>query len=272
MNETAILSKLLDGVLTITLNRPDQMNAWDADIETGLRDALIAASRNPDVRVIVLTGAGRAFCAGADIGFLKDLQSGKVKTTGPAEDDPWPSDTPEMFRGKFAIPAAVTKPVIAAINGPAVGVGFVLSLFCDIRLGSDRAAFIGSFSRLGLIAEKGIDWALSHIVGQGRAMEILLSGRKVGADEAYRIGLLTSVFPEAEFGASVQAYAAEMAAKVSPRSAAIIKRQVLGVRFDNAPTVLSRGETALAESLKSDDFAEAMTAMREKRPPRFNGL
>uniref|UniRef100_A0A2A4Z1B7 Enoyl-CoA hydratase n=1 Tax=OCS116 cluster bacterium TaxID=2030921 RepID=A0A2A4Z1B7_9PROT len=272
MNDSVVMSKFLDGVFTITLNRPDRMNAWNADVEVNLRDALVVAMRDPAVRIIVLTGSGKAFCAGADMEFLKDLRSGKLTVPAADQDDPWPDDTHEMFRGKFAIPAAVPKPVIAAINGPAVGIGFILSLFCDIRIGSDRASFIGSFSRLGLIAEKGIDWALSHIVGQGHAMEILLSGRKVGADEALKIGLLTSVIPHAVFHTAVQAYAAELAANISPRSAAVIKRQVQGVRFDDVATVLARGEVALGESLKSKDFREAMDALREKRTPEFDGL
>ncbi|WP_127600690.1 enoyl-CoA hydratase-related protein [Nitratireductor alexandrii] len=271
MND-AVLTRLDAGVLTITMNRPDRMNAWNGDIEEGLRASLAAAVSDPEVRVVVITGAGRAFCAGADTEFLKALQDGTAKLPEPPGEDPWPAGTPEIYRGKFSIPAAVPKPVIAAVDGPAVGIGYVLSLFCDIRIASDRGAFIGSFSRMGLIAEKGIDWALTNVVGQARAMEILLSGRKVGAEEALRIGLVTQVLPVEDFAASVQAYAAEMATAISPRSAAIIKRQVQQLRFDDIDTVMARGERELAESLKSADFREAMAAMKEKRPAAFPGL
>jgi enoyl-CoA hydratase/carnithine racemase len=271
VNDT-VLARLEAGVLTVTLNRPDRMNAWTGEMEEGLRAALVSATSDPEVRVVVINGAGRAFCAGADTEFLKSLQDGTAKLPAGGGQEPWPEDTPAIFRGKFSIPAAVPKPVIAAVDGPAVGIGFVLSLFCDIRVASDRGVFIGSFARMGLIAEKGIDWALCRVVGEARAMEILLSGRKVAADEAQRIGLVTQVMPVDGFDAAVQAYAAEIAANVSPRSAAIIKRQVQSVPFATPEAVLAHGERELAESLKSADFREAMAAMKEKRKPRFPGL
>ncbi|WP_068297777.1 enoyl-CoA hydratase-related protein [Pararhodobacter sp. CCB-MM2] len=267
---TAVLSDRAEGVQTLTLNRPERRNAWTAEMEADLRAALIEGSRDPAVRVIVLTGAGAAFCAGADAGFLKQLGTGEAAITQ-TDVDPWPEARPEL-KGKFAMPAAVPKPVIAAVNGPAVGIGYALALYSDIRFAGASASFIAAFARLGLIAEKGIDWALAGIVGQGRAAELLLSGRKLGADEAERIGLVSGVFPDADLKGAVQAYAAEMAAKVSPRSAAVIKRQLQGLRFDTPAEILARGERELAASLKSADFREAMTAMAEKRPPSFPDL
>ncbi|MCW1934995.1 enoyl-CoA hydratase-related protein [Pararhodobacter zhoushanensis] len=264
---STVLRDLKDGVLTVTLNRPERRNAWTGEMETALRAALTDATHNPEVRVVVLTGAGAAFCAGADAEFLRQLRSGAATLTE-AEANPWPEARPE-FKGKFAMPAALPKPVIAAINGPAVGIGYALALYSDIRLASESGAFIASFARMGLIAEKGIDWALAGIVGHGRAAELLLSGRKMGAAEALRIGLVTSVFRDDAFRAAVQDYAAEIAAKVSPRSAAVIKRQLQGLRFDPPAEILARGDRELAASLQSADFREAMAAMSERRPPVF---
>lgn len=267
---SVVTTGLKDGVFTITLNRPEKRNSWNGEMEGELRAAFFEATENSDVRVVVLTGAGSVFCAGADTEFLRKLQSGEASLTA-YEGDPWP-DARAEFKGKFAMPAAVPKPVIAALNGPAVGIGFVLALYCDIRLAAQSAAFIGSFSRMGLIAEKGIDWALSGLVGHGRAAEILLSGRKVSAEEAERYGLISAVYPDDGFVDAVHAYAAEMASKVSPRSAKVIKRQLQSVRFDTPSDILARGEKELAASLQSADFQEAIAAMKEKRPPKFSGL
>lgn len=271
MTGSAVNCVLKDGVYTVTLDRPDRMNAWNGDMESGFRAAMVEATVNSDIRVVVLTGAGKAFCAGADTEFLKALQDGTAQVAPASGDDPWPDAEP-VFKGKFALAAAVPKPVIAAVNGPAVGIGYVLSLFCDIRLASEDAFFSASFARLGLIAEKGIDWALSHLVGHGVATELLLTGRKLGAQEARRVGLVSDVFPAAEFAFEVARYAGEMARTVSPRSAAVIKRQMLRGRFDDAATVLATGEREFAASLKSDDFREAMAAMKERRTPNFPPL
>ncbi len=262
-----VLSDIAEGVQTVTLNRPERRNAWTADMEAELRAVLIEGSSNPAVRVIVLTGAGAAFCAGADAGFLKQLRD-RTAQIAESDSDPWPEARAEL-KGKFAMPAAVPKPVIAAVNGPAVGIGYALALYSDIRFAAASAAFIASFARLGLIAEKGIDWALAGIVGQGRAAELMLSARKLGADEALRFGLVSGVFLDGALRDAVQAYAAEMAAKVSPRSAAVIKRQLQGLRFDTPAEILARAERELAASLESADFREAMAAMADKRPPVF---
>lgn len=264
---STVLSDIAEGVQTISLNRPERRNAWTAEMETDLRAALVEGGRDPAVRIIVLTGAGVAFCAGADAGFLRQLSSGAATITQ-TDADPWPEVRPDL-KGKFAMPAAIPKPVIAAVNGPAIGIGYALALYSDIRFASASATFIAAFARLGLIAEKGIDWALAGIVGQGRAAELLLSGRKLGAREALRFGLVSGVFPDSELKGEVQTYAAEMAAKVSPRSAAVIKRQLQGLRFDTPTEILARGERELAASLKSADFREAMAAMAEKRAPSF---
>lgn len=271
---STVLSDFADGVMTLTLNRPERRNAWNADMETSLRAALVAATDNPAVRVIVLTGAGKAFCAGADMSMLGKLQGSSAAPPDKGQHaaiDPWP-DCRAEFRGKFAMPAAVPKPVIAAVNGHAIAVGCLLTLFCDIRFAAADAIFSAPFARMGLVAEKGIDWALAGLVGHGRAAEILLSGRRVDAVEAERIGLITGMFSADTLAASVQAYAAEMAATISPRSAAVIKRQLQGLRFDSPSRVFSRAEEALGASLNSPDFQETMTAMREKRSPRFPAL
>lgn len=268
MDYSHILYEVGEGIATITLNRPDRLNAWTGPMGAELRAAMQAADADPEVRVIVLTGAGRGFCAGADMDFLA-----AVTQTGDAGGGSAPPPYDPQARADFHHPMAyfptVRTPIIAAVNGPAAGMGFVISLYCDLRFAADSAAFVTAFSRRGLIAEHGISWTLPRLVGHSRAMDLLLSSRKVGAEEAYRIGLVDRVFPSNALMAETRAYARELVEMVSPRSMKVIKRQLWESQFQDLGEALELADREMAESLKTEHFAEGVAHFVEKRPPRF---
>jgi enoyl-CoA hydratase/carnithine racemase len=230
---------------------------------------MIAADGDSDVRAIVITGAGRGFCAGADMNDLSDISAAGEATAPPSE--PYdPHARPDFHHPRTYFPA-VRKPIIAAVNGPAAGMGLAMILFCDLRFAADSAAFVTSFSRRGLIAEHGISWMLTRLVGHSRAMDLLLSSRKVGAEEAFRIGLADRVFPTNELMAETRAYARELADFVSPRSTAVIKRQLWNGLLQNLSEAMVDADREMALSLKSDDFKEGVAHFLDKRPPNFTG-
>src|SRR6202040_2162965 len=209
-------------VATITLNRPDKLNAWTAVMEREVRAAMGETEHDENVRVIVLTGAGRGFCAGADMSLLSTVaekvldEARRAQAVQPASSGG--EGTRRDFQKKYSYFAAVTKPVIAAINGPVVGLGLVIALYCDLRLASDAARFSTAFAQRGLIAEYGMAWMLPRLVGHANALDLLFSARLIDAAEALRMGLVNQVFPRETFLESVQKYAVDLASKVSPRS------------------------------------------------------
>jgi enoyl-CoA hydratase/carnithine racemase len=270
MSYEQILYEAADGVATITLNRPERLNAWTGTMAKELRDALTTAEADADVKAIILTGAGRGFCAGADMNDLSDISSagGLEGRAAPAPYDP---ESRADFHHPQAYFPAVKKPIIAAVNGPVAGMGLAIILFCDLRFAADSAAFVTAFSRRGLIAEHGISWMLPKLVGHSRAMDLLLSSRKVAAEEAYRIGLADRVFPTNELMAETRAYAKELADFVSPRSTRVIKRQLWDALLTGLSENLADADREMALSLKGDDFKEGVAHFLEKRPPRFTG-
>ena len=270
MTYSQILFDVSEGIATITLNRPDRLNAWTATMAGEIREAMEAAEADPEVKAIVLTGAGRGFCAGADMNDLADISAAGETKARPVE--PYDPASRADFHHPMAYFPAVKKPIIAAVNGPAAGMGFALILFCDLRFVADSAAFVTAFSRRGLIAEHGIGWTLPRLIGPSRAMDLLLSSRRVGADEAYRIGLADRVFPTNELIAETRAYARELAELVSPRSTGVIKRQLWDGLFQDLGEHLKDADREMALSLKSDDFKEGVAHFVEKRAPRFTGV
>ena len=213
-----------DRVATITLNRPDKLNAWTAIMDQEVRAAIYEAEADSNVRVIILTGAGRGFCAGADMSLLGAIaQEGLegyrgpesfLRNTGNGERQ----DVRPDFQKKYSYFPSIQKPVIAAVNGPAVGLGFILTLYCDLRFASETARFGTAFAKRGLIAEYGLAWMLPRLIGPANALDMLFSARLVDANEALRMGLVNRVFPQDSFMQSVRAYALELANNVSPRS------------------------------------------------------
>ena len=270
------LYNVTDRIATITLNRPDKLNAWTAIMEQEVRSAIEEAERDENVRVIILTGAGRGFCAGADMSLLSSVvasgvdervrkQASSSSTSGSVD------GVRADFRKKYSYFPALGKPVIAAINGPVVGLGLVISLYCDLRFASDAAKFSTAFARRGLIAEYGLAWILPRLVGDANALDLLFSARMVDSAEALRMGLVNQVFPQDVFLAKVNEYARDVAANSSPRSTRIMKRQVYDAMFQNLEEAVDVAEREMLASLLCEDFKEGVAHFLEKRAPAFTG-
>ena len=281
MNYEQLLYDVQDGIATLTLNRPDKLNAWTNVLECEVRHALTAASADADVRVVVLTGAGRGFCAGADMTMLNTIvdkaekteKSKKAATDDPFAAGPIPGGLalPQAFSYRYAYFPTVPKPIISAINGPAAGLGLVLSLYTDLRFAADTAVFTTAFARRGLIAEHGVDWILPRVVGLPNALDLLLSARKVTAQEALQMGLVNRLYPADQLLAETRAYALELARLVSPRSMRVMKSQLFRSQDVDFAGALSAGIDHMKASFGSEDFKEGVAHFVEKRPPAFTG-
>jgi len=276
MPNQEIVYQVADRIATITLNRPDKLNAWTAVMEREVRAAVGEAERDEQVRVIVLTGAGRGFCAGADMSLLSGVAEHGLDARGRAQAlENSRSIGREGVRGdfqrKYSYFPGIGKPMIAAINGPVVGLGLVIALYCDLRFASDAARFGTAFARRGLIAEYGMAWMLPRIVGHSNALDLLFSARMIDAAEALRMRLVNQVFPQDVFLAKVREYAGELAASVSPRSMRVIKRQVYDGMFQTLEEAFETSEREMLASLQCEDFKEGVAHFVEKRAPVFTG-
>jgi len=268
------LYEVADRVATITLDRPDRLNAWTSVMEQEVRSAIEQAAGDDNVRVVVLTGAGRGFCAGADMSLLKSAaeQGARPSVRDRALTPRGPSqDARPDFQKKYSYFPSIQKPVIAAINGPVVGLGLVLTLYCDLRWASDAARLSTTFARRGLIAEYGMAWMLPRLVGVPNALDLLLSARTIDAAEALRMGLVNQVFPQNVFLDKVRENARELASSVSPRSLGVIKRQVYEAMFQSLADAFELSEREMLASLGSEDFKEGVAHYMEKRAAAFTG-
>ena len=257
--------EIADAIATITLNRPGKLNAWTEIMEREVREAMLEADKDDSVRAIILTGEGRGFCAGADMSLLEKIveqgSAGKVAAAQATGD----------FGQKYSYFPALSKPVIAAINGPVVGLGLILTLYCDLRFAAHSAKFSTAFARRGLIAEYGIAWILPRIVGLPNALDLLFTARLIDADEALHIGLVNQVFPQETFHVKVREYVIELITLSSPRSVRVMKEQIYQGLSQTLAEASQFAERELLKSLDCEDFKEGVAHFREKRVPRFTG-
>jgi enoyl-CoA hydratase/carnithine racemase len=266
-----ILYDVRDRVATITLNRPEKLNAWTGVMGREVGEAMTQAAADEAVRVIVLTGAGRGFCAGADMDVLAGIERGGAAAAAEVARPPAPAAERAEFAGRYAYFPTIPKPIIAALNGATAGLGLVVALYCDLRIAADSAVFTTAFSRRGLIAEHGISWMLPRLVGLPHALDLMLSARKIDAAEALRIGLVNRVVPAAELTSAVRAYATELAELVSPRSMAVMKRQLWDAQFQTLAEATADADAEMTKSFATADFKEGVAHFVEKRAPRFTG-
>ncbi len=259
-----------DAVATITLDRPERLNAWTGRMNTEYRSLLARATDDRAVRVIVVTGAGRGFCAGADTRALEGHveRGGYDPGTGPDLESPGFGVRPE-FDVEFAYHFGIPKPVIAAVNGPAAGVGFALACYCDLRFAAAGAKLTTAHGRLGLPAEFGLSWLLPRLVGLTRAADVLLSSRVVLAEEAAEIGLVNKVTPPDELLRTVGEFARVLASEVSPASLAATKLQLYSDLHRDVASSARDADERLRVMMTGPDFAEGVAALSARRPPRF---
>jgi enoyl-CoA hydratase/carnithine racemase len=266
-----ILYEVKDPVATITLNRPAQLNAWTDRMAAELKHAMARAEADPQVVVIVVTGAGRGFCAGADLKRLHAISVGNRSSLVAPElaADPGDPAVGDSFRGTYTYLMSIRKPIVAAVNGACAGMAVPISLCCDVRFASDRAVFTTAFSRRGLVAEWGLSWLLPRVVGPAHALDLLFSARKVEAAEAERIGLVNRVVPHDELAPFVRAWAEDVAAHCSPASMRIMKRQVYQNLTDSLGDAERESIRLMIESFDRPDFKEGVASFLEKRNPGF---
>jgi enoyl-CoA hydratase/carnithine racemase len=261
-----------NGVAVVTLDRADRLNAWTGRMHTEYRWVLAEAEHDANVRVIVVTGAGRAFCAGADTAALdghveRGAYDAGIDTATLAR--PGYGVRPE-FDHSFAFHYGIPKPIIAAINGPAAGVGLVLACYCDVRFAAAGAKLTTSNGRLGLPAEYGLSWVLPRLVGIGHAADLLFSSRVLLAEEAERLGLVNRVLPSDELLPATLEYARAMAIEISPSSLRESKRQLYADLHGDVGTAVAESERLLERMATEPDFREGVAAWQEKRRPRFS--
>lgn len=259
MDDTDVLVRHERAVAVITLNRPEKLNAMTGPMSLAYADALREADADPAVRAIVVTGAGRGFCAGADLAVLNEGPEAIRKFVPAAENLP-------------LLALRLRKPVVAAVNGPVAGIGFAYMLGSDIRFAARGARISTSFSRLGLVAEYGLSWLLPRLIGTARAVELLLTGRTVDAEEAVTLGLVHHVTEPEDVLRAALDHAADLAAHCSPSSLAAIKTQVYGDLDRPLPEAVDLALGLMDTSFDGPDLAEALTARAHKRAPVFAPL
>lgn len=258
-----------DRIATITMNRPDRMNALTKVMERELRDAMEQAGQDPEVRAIILTGAGKAFCAGMDMEELEVLPPEDIRAQEWMR--PYDMNRRADYQTRYSYFPAVQKPIIAAINGAAAGLGLVMSLYSDIRFASETAVFATAFAKRGLIAEHGISWILPYVVGPAHAADLLFSSRKVSAPEALQMGLVTRLSKPEALLEEARAFARDLAENVSPRSIQVMKRQLWEAPHQRLGEAIMAANHEMFLSIQSEDFKEGVAHFVERRQARFSG-
>mmetsp|Transcript_4945 Transcript_4945/g.14412 ORF Transcript_4945/g.14412 Transcript_4945/m.14412 type:complete len:299 (+) Transcript_4945:66-962(+) len=275
-----VLYECKDGVALLTLNRPENMNTWTPEMSIAWFDAYDRAAADPECRVVVITGAGRAWCAGADVTRLPGSQKAGAKQgpqpqqeQGPPAEDPRKTGVLLDSKGRDTTHALkIPKPIIACIQGGVAGGGFSQMMNCDIRFAAKGVTFTTAFARRGLIAEMGVSRTLSHVVGMGIAMDLILSGRKFDSEEAARLGIVQRVFAKEELLESTLEYARDMAKNVPPSSLAVLKQQLLSHHSLPMEQVLLESNRLMLESFRHPEHKEGVRSYLEKRAPAFPPL
>tara|TARA_R100000455_G_C6270287_1_gene126103 strand:- start:779 stop:1570 length:792 start_codon:yes stop_codon:yes gene_type:complete len=262
MSDSMILSNLANGVFTITLSRPDKLNSFNFEMADQLKEALMEAESNDEVRCVLLTGEGRAFCAGQDLAEATEVS-----------DDP-DRDLSEIVHHTY-IPIIkgireLEKPVVCAVNGTAAGAGANIALACDIVIASEDARFIQSFSQIGLIPDSGGTYILPRLIGLARATALTFLGEKVSAKEAVEMGMIWKSYPADQFLKEAKSIATKLA-KMPTKGFGLTKRG-FNAGFSNDLESQMQLEAKLqAEAGETHDYNEGVQAFIEKRKPEFNG-
>jgi enoyl-CoA hydratase/carnithine racemase len=262
-NDTVLYEFREPGIALLTLNRPERLNAWNGELAARYFELLDQAAADPAVKVIVVTGAGKGWCAGADMDTLQSIGAasgagGGAESAAGGRPQHWTTTVP--------------KPVIAAVNGACAGIGMVQALMCDIRFAAKGAKFTTAFSRRGLIAEYGMSWILPRLVGTSRAMDLLFSGRVILAEEAAAMGLVNEVVEPEHLLDRTLEYAADIAVNASPTSMSVMKRQVYADQLRGVAEASEDAIELMKASLRRGDFKEGVASFLEKRPPQFAPL
>ena len=274
MSYEQILVDAAEGVTTITMNRPERLNAWTPLMANEMMAAVEAAGNDPDQRVIIVTGAGRGFCAGADMNALQSIQAGRGERTERREvtfKDTAGPDLQGAYGGRFGYLYECPKPVIAAINGPCAGIGLIFTLYCDLRFVAEDAKMTTSFAQRGLVAEHGLSWLLPRLVGEAHALDLLFTARKFPCAEAAALGLVNAALPGEALIGHVMGVARHLATQVSPRSVAVMKRQIRRAYCQSFNEALAAADAEMEQSFDTFDFKEGVASFVERRAPAFRG-
>ena len=274
-----MLYEVTDPVATITLNRPASLNAWTKTMDSEIKDAIARANADRSVVGIIITGAGRAFCAGADMKTLSALTEGASpestntsSTQNSSNDSRSPREADGDFSGRFPYLMMVDKPIIAAIHGAVAGMAYPFSLCCDLRVVTPDAVFLTAFAQRGLIAEWGLSWLLPRLVGPSVALDLLMSSRKVRGEEALALGLANYLVQPDDLLGFCRRYIEQLAATSSPTSMAVMKRQVYEQLHEGLGVAETQAAKLMTESFTRSDFKEGVKSFLEKRPPSFGRL
>lgn len=272
-----LLYEVTEPVATITFNRPDRLNALTNRMYAELKHALAEAESDERVVGIILTGAGRGFSAGADMQGLSSMADsgtgeGRAVDLSELEADPGEPKMGPDFDVAFGYFLKVRKPLIAAVNGPAAGLGFVFAMLCDMRIAAESAKFTTAFAARGLIAEHGISWVLPRLIGSARALDLLWSARKFGAQEALELGVVNRVVPDGQAVDAAREYIQELASTVAPASLMVMKQQVYKHLMQPLGPAWHETIDLMNHSLRRSDFKEGVDSYLEKRPPKFDRI
>jgi enoyl-CoA hydratase/carnithine racemase len=260
-------------VAVIWLNRPHRMNAWTGRLHTEYRHLLERANSDTAVRAIVVTGRGRGFCVGGDSEALSGHADRGGYDAGISADIAKPGyGTDEHFDASFAYHFGLDKPVIAAMNGPAAGVGLALACFADLRFAVPDVKFTTAHGKLNLPAEYGLSWMLPKIVGLGRANDLLLTSRVFTSDEALTLGFVNQIFKPAELVAQTVAYVHQLIASVSPNSLRQTRWQIYKDLHRDVASAVIESERLIEDMAMEEDFKEGIAALVEKRPPDWPSI